>query len=407
MRKKSKTSWQRRRIRRIRIALASIVLTLIAITCLVFVRALICYDKVDLSDYCKYEYSGYNHKGSVVVTIDNDKASELIRNLKDTYENRIIHIFKCTDEDYNDFFNSLSVAANVPDNLSNGSDFTYKVSYDKSLAKRIRLSVTGDTKTVTVSGLVTATVLKVDDVFRDVNVVFEGASPTVTATLENNSSNPFVKNMVFAIIEPQEYYSAGDVVKVRAYFSEEECINKHFVVEKPSEDCIKEYYVDNIPEYIQSAAELPEEIVNEAVSRAKDAFTDSSALEFGLRVFSEANLMYVIDPKTKKYTFRWNSFRPISAYFKVPNADIAGKNGNSYNDIDVCFAFVMTQADGKKCDGEAVVRFTNICKSADGTYQYDFSNPKIISASHYDSRIKKNVIKNYENTHTIEKLDIK
>lgn len=406
MKKKAKTSWQRRRIRRIRYAFGTLFLILFAIACIVFLRSLICYEKVDLSDYCRYEYSGYNHKGSVAIEIDSDKASELIRDLKDTYENRIIHIYKCTDEDYNAFYNSLKVTANIPDNLSNGSDFTYKVGYDRSLAKKLRLSVSDDTKTVTVSGLVTATVLKVEDVFKGIDVLFEGASPTVTATLINNSTNPFVQNMVFAIVEPKEFYAAGDVVSVRAYFSEEECINKHFVVEKPSEDCIKEFPVDNISEYIQSAAELPAEIVKEAANRAKDAFTDASALEFGLRVFSEANMMYVIDPKTKKYTFRWNSFRPISAYFKVPNADIAGKNGNSYNDIDICFAFVMTQADGKQCNGEAVVRFTNICRSADGTYQYDFSNPKIISASHYDSRIKKNVIKNYENTHSIEKLDI-
>lgn len=407
MSKKSRTSWQKRKRRRAKLILGTTLLCIVAIFGIFFVRALLSYDVVDLSDYCTYEYKGYNHKGSVVISIDQEKTSQLLRGLKDTYNSRIMHVYKCNDEDYNSFYNSLNVTADVPENLSNGSEFSYTVNYDKKLAKKLRLSVKKNAKTEVVSGLVTATILKLEDVFRDVSLAYEGVSPDVTVTLENNSTNPFVKNMVFAIIDPKEKYTKGDTVRVRAYFSEEECLDKHFAVEKPSDECIKEYVIDDIPEYIQSADELPKEIIDEAISRAKDAFTNDAALEFGLRVFSEANLMYVIDPKTKKYTFRWDSFRPISAYFKVPNEEKAGKGGNSYNDIDVCFAFVMTQADGKKCDGEAVVRFTNICKMSDGTYKYDFSNAKIISASHFDSRIKKNVIKNYEEDYTIEKLDIK
>lgn len=404
--RKSKTSWQKRKRRRTKMILGATLLCAITVVLLMLLWSIISYDVVDLSDYATYTYGGYNHKGTVDVTVDTEKVSQLIRHLKDTYNDRLIHIYKCEDEDYNAFYNSLSATMNVPDNLSNGSEYSYTINYDKELARKLRLSVKKDTKTVTVTGLVTATVLKLDDVFKDVSLELDGMSPDITATVVNNSMDPFVSGMVFAIVEPKEKYSIGDVIKIRAYFSEEECLNKHFVVEKTSEECIKEYVVEGLPEYIQKADELPKEIIDEAVSRAKDAFTDAAALEYGLRVYSEANIMYVVDPKTKKYTFRWDSFRPISAYFKVPYNG-AGESGKSYNDIDVCFAFVMTQADGKKCDGEAVVRYTNISKTADGMYKYDFSNPKIISASHFDSRIKKNVISNYENDYSIEKLDIK
>lgn len=405
--KKRLTSWQKRKKRRVKMLLRTTLFCVVAFIAIIFVKSLLFYERVDISDYCTLQYGGYNHKGSVKVDVDYDKVSELMRTLREDYDKRFIHVYPCASEDYNNFYNSISVNATVPNNLSNGSTFAYTVSYDKDLAKKMRLGIKSDTKVVTVSGLVTAAVVTLDDLFKDLAVTFEGASPQATVTIENNSKNPYVQNMVFSIIEPQEYYSLGDTIKVRAYFSEEECLDKHFAVEKPSEECIKEYTVENLPSYIQTADELPQEIVMEAVKAAAGAFTKDSALEFGLRVWSEANMMYSIDPRTKKYTFDWASYGPLSAYFKVPDIEIAGKNGNSFNDIDVVYNFVMTQSDGKTCDGEAVVRFTNISKQADGTYDYDFSNPKIHSASHYDSRIKKNVIKNYENNYSIEKLTIK
>ena len=404
--KKRLTSWQKRKRRRLKMLIKWLSVIAFSVICFLFAKSLFMYEHVDLSDYCTFEYGGYNHKGSVTVTVDSDMLSELIRTLKADYENKLIHVYQCSSEDYFNFYNSVTVEATVPDNLSNGSTFTYTVSYDKTLAKRLRLGVKSDTKVVTVSGLVTATVVKYDDLFKDLSVIFEGASPQATCVIENNSTNPYVKNMVFSIVDPKECYALGDVVKIRAYFSEEECLDKHFVVDRPSEECVREYTVENLPAYLQNASEIPQEIINKAVKAAAGAFTKDSALEFGLRVWSEADMMYSIDPKTKKYTFDWVSYGPLSAYFKVPDASIAGKNGISFNDIDVVYNFVMTQSDGQKCNGEAVVRFTNISKLADGTYSYDFSNPKIHSASHYDSRIKKNVIKNYENNYSIEKLTI-
>lgn len=401
---KSRTSWERRRRRRVRGVLYTMLFCVLAVVLFFLYWSILCYEVVDLSEYVTFEYSGYNHKGAVEVNIDQDRVSELIRNLKDTYDERLVHAFKCEDRDYNDFYNSLQVSTIVPDNLSNGSQFIYTVQYDEKLAKKIRLSVKNNKKTVTVSGLVTATVLKMDDIFRDVSVTFEGISPKITATLENRSEHPFIKNIVFNILEPKEFYSAGDEVKVRAYYSEAECIDKHFVIEVPTEECIRSYVVNGEGEYVQSASDLPQEIIDEAVSKAKQAFSVDAALEFGLRVYSEANLTYVIDPVTKKYTFRWDSYSPLSAYFKVPRSDIAGENGKTYNDLDIIFKFVMVQNGGQKCNGMAAVRFSNILKNADGTYSYDFSSPKIISATHYESRIKKNVITNYEKDYTVEKV---
>ena len=106
----------------------------------------------------------------------------------------------------------------------------------------------------------------------------------------------------------------------------------------------------------------------------------------------------------KKATFRYLEPSLISAYFKAVKPEYAGKDGNDYNDLDLVYFVKITQADGVTCDAEAVVRFSNIIQNKDGTFTYDFSNPKIMSASYSDSSIKKNVISRYETTHVIEKL---
>jgi len=405
VKKKKLTSWQKRRLRRIKLILYTTLFCVLAVFAAIIINSMKPYERVDLTQLCTYQYGGYNHKGSVEVTIDYDRVSALMRSLKSDYDDKFIHMYQCSSEDYNTFYNSLSVETNVPDNLSNGSKFTYSVKYDEQLAKKLRLNVSKSDTSIVVSGLVTATVLKVEDLFSDISITYDGVAPKVSVSLQNESTNPFIQNMVFSIVEPKEYYELNDTFLVRAYFSEEECLDKHFAVEKPSEECVKEYTVSGIPEYIQSADELPKDVLNSAISSAKMAFTKDSAMEFGLRVFSEANMMYVTD-SNKKYTFNWKSFGLLSAYFKVPNSDIAGKAGNSYNDLDIVFNCVMNQADGSEVKAEAVVRFSNIVKLADGTYEYDFSHPKLISVSHLDSRIKKNVIGNYEGRYSIEKLSI-
>ena len=151
--------------------------------------------------------------------------------------------------------------------------------------------------------------------------------------------------------------------------------------------------------------ELTPELISEAINAAKGAFTTKTAKEYGVRVYFEANIapVYV----NKESTFEWTRFDPLSAYLKVAKEGVAGQNSNNYNDLDVVFDCTMVQADGKKINVEAVVRFRDIIKNSDGTFTYDFSNPTINSASHFDARIKKNVIYNYEDKYIIEKLTIK
>ena len=134
----------------------------------------------------------------------------------------------------------------------------------------------------------------------------------------------------------------------------------------------------------------------------KKAFVDAN--EYGVRIFCEANLVPVYI--NQQATFRYLDPRIVAAYFKAVNPDEAGKLGNDYNELDLIYEVPITQADGVTCNCEAVVRFSDFVIKRDGSIDYDFSNPSIMSASHNNSSIHKNVVTRYEDTYSIEKLEI-
>lgn len=398
-------SWQRRKRRRTRLLLCA-VLFCVAIAFLIgFIKSLAPYEKVDLADYALYTYSGYNTKGSVEVTINEELASLLMQRLRSDYEDAFINFKKCESEDYNAFYNSLSVTVDAPEYLSNGSKFRYTVNYNTELAKKLKLKVTNNKKEVMVSGLVTAAVISYDTLFEGITFTYEGVSPKLTAIMTNNTVNPYLTDVEFVIEGEQEFYKEGDVIRVRAIYDEAVCLERHFVIDRELSECYKDYIVEGGSHYLRSADELPKDLLDRAVSAANSAFTTKTANEFGVRVYFEANIapVYV----NKKSTFEWVSYGPISAYIKVAREDVAGKNSINFNDLDIVYTGVLTQADGKHVDVEAVVRFKDIIVNGDGTYTYDFSNPTICSCSHFDARIKKNVIANYEKNFVIEKLSLR
>lgn len=403
--KKKLKSWQRRRRKRVKLFFSLLFTVLVIVIAVIFAKSLFPYESVDLSDYVTYTYSGYNTKGSVDATINEELTSTLMQKLIKDHEKALFNFTKCEQEDFNAFYNSLSVTVNAPEGLSNGSKYTYTVGYNKELAKKIKLNVKNSTKEVMVSGLVTATVISYDTLFEGISFTFDGVSPTITAEMSNNTVNPYLSDVEFIIEGEKEHYADGDVIRVKALFDEALCLEKHFVIDRDISECYKDFIVEGESHYVNSASELSSDIIDRAVSAANSAFTSKTANEYGVRVYFEAGIapVYV----NKKSTFEWVSYGPLSAYFKVANPDIAGKNSNNYNDLDIIYSGTLTQADGKSVNVEAVVRFKDIIINNDGTYTYDFSNPTISSCSHYDSRIKKNVITNYEKNWSVEKISLK
>lgn len=253
----------------------------------------------------------------------------------------------------------------------------------------------------TVGNLVDAKPVSKNELFDGVDVSFEGIAPMVEATLVTNK-NEFSDIVSYEIIGDQQYYDEGDTVKVRAIFDEEELAEKDYVAEVTSEQCIKEYVVEDVDRYVTDIDEITDEMMASLKKEALSLFTDAN--EYGMRIFCDAGLVPVyIDKKT---TFKWNSPNYISSYLNVLKDESFGKTGTHVNDIKLCYESVISQADGKACKAEVVVRYENIIVRADGTVDLNLESGDIISADRRDSHIKALVNNVIDDDYESEKIPV-
>lgn len=396
---KLKKSWEIRKRRRIRITVAVIVIVIAGVAAALVAKAMLPYETANLCDLFTVEYGGYNTRGTATAVLNEEAVDSLLTDLKDDYDNALIHFENPEPEDYAKFRSSLVGNLSSAEGLSNGSTIALTVSYDKELAKKLKIDVESVTVPITVNSLLRATVISNEQLFEDVAVTFSGISPNVTVAVTNNSSHPFLSSVSYEIIEPKEVYANGDQVEILATFDAQEAFEQQYVVDENA-TCINVYEVSSDASYVSDASDITSSIVSEAVSAGKQAFTDAN--EYGVRIYCEANLVPVY--VNKKATFVWKDCKAISAYFKSAFDETAGELGNDFNDLDVIYECLMTQANGVNCKCYCAVRFSNFTKNSDGTIGYDFSNPSIMSASYYSARVKKNVVDSYVNTHEVTKV---
>lgn len=400
MKTKRLTSWERRRRRRIAITVSvSLILILIVASFLVITLARP-YETWDLSQFYNISYSGFNTEGKVTLTLDEDKLSQEIDKLRNDYSDSLFHYKACTDSDYEALKQSISATALCKENLSNGDTFSVSYSIDKELAEKLKLDVICDTRMITVSGLENAVWLTKDDLFKDLYVGFSGISPAISLNIRNQSPDPFIQNIVFNPLDAKEYYAEGDEITIRAFYSSIEADKQHYRVDTPSEECLKTFTVSSDSAYISSEAQLPDYVVDEAIQAGLSAFTDAN--EYGVRIFCEANLIPVY--VNKQATFEWVSTSFKSAYLKCIKNEYAGRTEYHFNDLDIVYSAEITQANHVSCPCYAVVRFSNLIINNDGSIDYDFSNPKVISSDYKIDSIHKTVATSFEDTHTVIKI---
>lgn len=390
-----------RRRRRIIISVITI-LMLIALMVALTIRAKVSlpYESIDLCNLAVVDFGGYNTAGTAEVSMDEEVVNAFLLKVKNDYKEATFHNTDPTDEDYVLFRSSLNYSLDKTEGLANGSKIVMRCTYDEELAKKLKIEVESCERELTVGGLPTITKLSINQLFEDLSVTFSGVSPNLTIAMQNNSDNPFIKRMGFEIVDPKELYRAGDIVKIKANYSDDLIMETRYMVDGNPEDCVKEYEVTCDSEYITRVSDLPASIVDEAIAAGRGAFVDAN--EYGVRVFCEAHLIPVYI--NKKATFVYGTPNLASVYFKTVFPEKAGSLSCDYNDLDIIYSVTLTQADGVSCGAYAAVRFSNIIKNNDGSYTYDFSNPEIIGESHLSNRVKATVVDAYLTSHDVEKI---
>ncbi|MBP5415524.1 MAG: hypothetical protein J6W58_03050 [Lachnospiraceae bacterium] len=314
--------------------------------------------EIDLKEVTHITLTGFDGEGVLSATID-------------------------VDEKYGAFYQTVSVDFSKSSGLTNGDEVTISFNYDKSVAKNYNLKVKANDMHYTVNGLVAATPVSENDLFEGLDINFEGIAPLATASLDT-SNTKFKDVVTYQIIDEKEYYDAGETIRVRAVFDEADLEELDYKATTPSEECIKEYIVEDVDRYITDTDQITDEMMASLKKEALTLFTDAN--EYGMRIFCDAGLMPVY--VNKQTTFKWSSPNYISSYLNVLREESYGKTGTHVNDIKLCYESVISQADGKACKAEVIVRFQDIIIRKDGTIDLKLESGEIISADRRDSHIK-------------------
>ena len=333
--------------------------------------------KIDLRDYTNLTYSGYNEEGTLHAEIKSDGL-------------------------YDEFFDTVKIKITPNGSLCNGEEVELIYTYDEELAKEQKLWVSGTEKIVNMHGVPDAIEISYEELFKNASITWEGISPEVVVTVANTSQEEFLKTIQFQIAGGKEFFAKGDTVIVEAIFDEEQAKKKGYVIEPGEKGYQAEVVIDNVDEYLTDASDLTAEDMKQLDQNARTLFGDAN--EFGLRIFCEAHLVptYV----NGNTTFKWTSPQLISVYFNVlTDQTYLGQMGTRVNDVKFVYDAAITQSDGVASPAEAVVRYDNLIRRADGTIDLKIESGRIISASGSDKNIKKMVSNQEEEEYTSTKLN--
>lgn len=376
-----------KRLRTIQMVVRACVLASLAILVCVFVYMVgfAKYVSVDLSELTKAELSGYDGHGTL-------KTSTLMLS------------------GYEEFFDTVKVnIVDSPDatngELSNGDKVELSYSYDKDMAKQLGLKVKANEEYVTVKNLPGATVVSLEELFAGINISYTGVAPLITVELQNNTTDEVLSLVEFEIVDPKPFYDDGEMVTVKASFDEAVMSSNAYEIEDGGTGYTKNYVVSSSDRYLTDASELPRDLLEQMKAKGATLFGTNSgdANEFGLRVFSDAGLMYTTE--NTKYTFRFTGTSFISAYFSCVDSEHIGEVGTHVNDVKIVYDTGVTQSDGQSVAAEAVVIFRNVIKHADGTIDVDLDDCDIISVSRRDDQIKNLVRGTDDDQYTSTKLE--
>lgn len=358
------------------------VLAVLIICCLVYTFGFANYETINLNDLTKAELDGYNGHGTLKTT------TEAVAG-------------------YESFFYTVKVDIVDTDTvkngqLSNGDKIEIVYSYDKSAAKSLGLRIKAKKEYVKVKDLPDATVITNDRLFEGIDISYEGISPLTTVTLNNNTTDEVLRTVDFQIQGDKEYYANGDTVVVEAIYDETLMAANAYEIQGSN---TKEFTVSGCDEYITDYTQLPDSVLAQMKEHGATLFGTSSgdANEFGLRVFSDAGLMYTTE--NTKYTFRFTGTRYISSYFSNIEEEHIGEVGTHINDVKIVYDTGIAQSDNQSVSCEAVVIYRNVIKRTDGTIEVNYDEGEIISVSRRDDQIKNLVRGTDDDQYTSTKLE--
>lgn len=372
------------------------------------------FETIRVEDIISVSYTGCDTQGTAILSIASAEATTDTDTAADTSAGTGASVNGATyAPSVRAFLEDTELLLSENGHLSNGDILDIQLLYDAAFAKAAHVRVESATCQLEVQGLPEGKELSPQKLFEGLNVSYEGTAPALTVTIQNSSDDPFCQLIRYELTEPKEYYDVGDTLTIKASLPREEAILHEYILPAPTGSGAdpeadaeiysdtSEYRIEAADRYIRSTAELSDEHLAALDQAARTLF--GAADEYGLRIFSEANLMPIwVNGKT---TFVWSNPRLISAYLNCLKPEYF-QSTQHHNDVKLVYLATLSQADGVACDAEVVVQFHDLLQKADGSYDLSLDSGQIIAASFQDAHIKDLVNDTYNKEYESEKLDL-
>lgn len=353
---------------------------------------------IDMSQYVMIHYTGFNEKGEAELTVDKAGIEKAIKAEYAKYEAGFFPIFKTnTLDDYLEFAYNIEAEIDKADNLKNGDVINITTKFNEDIAKKLHASLSNTEIEVAVEDLKDGRYIDNEELFKDLQFSVSGVSPVIEVSISNASKDDFISKVKFNIVDEKACYANGDSIKIEAVVDEAIAIAENIDIDAGTH--IKEYKIDGFKSYINGVDQVPQEVLAEAIEQGKTYFGD--ALEYGLRIFTEANLY---PDFSKGYEF--SDPEIISAYVETITDPANTSEAKPYNYLELCYNVYLSQPKGKGCMAEAIVCFSNLTVDENGKCVVDYSTGKLFSASHNDSSIKKSLSEWFGKDYNVEKFEM-
>lgn len=307
-----------------------------AVLLLVIVFALTKKTTVNLNDYVTVTFSGYDTVGRAYYEFD-EKAfledfSDKIKMKKKKGNADAEEMYAILSEVSGAelmMYNCVAGSLDKTSDLSNGDTVKIEWNCEDEIAKEnFNVKLKYKEKEYKVEGLEQA---KIVDPFEGIEVAFTGVAPAGQANIQNNSSEEVLRSVHYEAT-PNTGLKNGDkvVVKANATGNEDYYLSNYGVIIDQGE---KEFVVEGLCSYAQSASEISEDMLEKMKKQAEDTLRAQSVnwnanitlqnvqyignyflkpkFASGFSNYNTLHLMYRVDTVFEKDTF----VEPFSFYY--------------------------------------------------------------------------------------------
>ncbi|MCM1467768.1 MAG: hypothetical protein NC086_06425 [Alistipes sp.] len=311
---------------------------------------------IALEDYISYEYEGVNEYGSLAASVDVEKI------LTDYGEK----IDEEKTESFRELLSGLQLDVSKSENLCNGDEVEIRVDYDEELCENAGVRFKNNTVKVTIEGLEEGELL---DLFADISVEVRGTAPLATASVQNKSSNEFIRNLTFTL-DKTTGFMPEDGLTVSCDLDFDAAREQGYVVLQTEKD----YDTSGIASYVQNGEELTAEDLKPVIEEAENTViseTESSQRRMLYRVTGISNFLF-------QYNREW--IDSIELYdmqlFTCVDTGQITDGSVPYNMLLIVFKAYVTNADHGS-DGYFCFAYSNLVRNGDGSVVIKHDDPQL------------------------------